>query len=109
MINRVAKFQMGQIVHHRVYSFRGVIFDIDPTFNNTDEWWESIPEDVRPHKDQPYYHLLAENEATYYIAYVSEQNLVVDETGEPVGHPKVGEMFGDLENGLYTIRHTHAQ
>ena len=72
MINRVAKFQMGQVVHHRVYSFRGVIFDIDPTFNNTDEWWESIPADVRPHKDQPYYHLLAENEATYYIAYVSE-------------------------------------
>lgn len=99
---------MGQIVHHRVYSFRGVIFDIDPTFHNTDEWWESIPADVRPHKDQPYYHLLAENEATYYIAYVSEQNLVVDETGEPVDHPKVGEMFGDLKNGLYTIRHNHA-
>lgn len=99
---------MGQIVHHRVYSFRGVIFDIDPTFHNTDEWWESIPADVRPHKDQPYYHLLAENEATYYIAYVSEQNLVVDETGEPVDHPKVGEMFGDLENGLYAIRHNHA-
>ncbi len=99
---------MGQVVHHRVYSFRGVIFDIDPTFHNTDEWWESIPADVRPHKDQPYYHLLAENEATYYIAYVSEQNLVVDETGEPVDHPKVGEMFGDLENGLYAIRHNHA-
>ncbi len=99
---------MGQVVHHRVYSFRGVIFDIDPTFHNTDEWWESIPADVRPHKDQPYYHLLAENEATYYIAYVSEQNLVVDETGEPVDHPKVGEMFGDLKNGLYTIRHNHA-
>jgi heat shock protein HspQ len=73
---RTAKFQIGQIVRHRVFSFRGVIFDIDPEFNNTEEWWLSIPEEVRPHKDQPFYHLLAENSDSEYVAYVSEQNLL---------------------------------
>ncbi len=73
---RTAKFQIGQIVRHRIFSFRGVIFDIDPEFNNTEEWWLSIPEDMRPHKDQPFYHLLAENSETEYVAYVSEQNLL---------------------------------
>ena len=72
---RTAKFQIGQIVRHRIFSFRGVIFDIDPEFNNTEEWWLSIPEEVRPHKDQPFYHLLAENSESEYVAYVSEQNL----------------------------------
>ena len=98
-----AKFSIGQVVHHRKHPFRGVIFDIDPTFSNTDEWWESIPEDHRPSKDQPYYHLLAENDQSYYVAYVSEQNLLADETGEPVDHPEVAEMFGELSNGQYNI------
>src|SRR5204862_4427888 len=75
---RTAKFQIGQIVRHRVFSFRGVVFDIDPEFNNTEEWWLSIPEEVRPHKDQPFYHLLAENSDSEYVAYVSEQNLLPD-------------------------------
>ena len=78
---RTAKFQIGQIVRHRVFSFRGVIFDIDPEFNNTEEWWLSIPEEVRPHKDQPFYHLLAENSDSEYVAYVSEQNLLPDDSG----------------------------
>ncbi|MCE9649236.1 MAG: heat shock protein HspQ [Parvibaculum sp.] len=103
-INRQAKFQIGQIVRHRFYPFRGVIFDVDPTFNNTEEWWESIPEEVRPRKDQPYYHLLAENADTEYVAYVSEQNLLPDETGDPVRHPQVGEFFGPMRDGVYTIR-----
>ena len=81
---RTAKFQIGQIVRHRVFSFRGVIFDIDPEFNNTEEWWLSIPEEVRPHKDQPFYHLLAENSESEYVAYVSEQNLLPDDSGEPI-------------------------
>ena len=85
---RDAKFGIGQIVRHRVYPFRGVIFDVDPTFANTEEWWLAIPEEVRPRKDQPYYHLLAENEQTTYVAYVSEQNLLPDETGKPVRHPR---------------------
>jgi len=101
---RTAKFQIGQVVRHRIYPFRGVIFDVDPTFSNTEEWWEAIPEDVRPVKDQPYYHLLAENSETEYIAYVSEQNLVPDESGEPVRHPQVEEVFSDFEDGRYRAR-----
>lgn len=103
MENKTAKFQIGQVVRHRLFPFRGVIFDVDPTFNNTEEWWQSIPEHIRPRKDQPFYHLLAENEQTSYVAYVSEQNLLPDETGEPVGHPAVQEMFGELKDGLYAL------
>jgi heat shock protein HspQ len=101
---RIAKFQIGQIVRHRVYPFRGVIFDIDPEFANTDEWYESIPEDRRPRKDQPFYHLFAENAESEYIAYVSEQNLLPDETGEPVRHPQVAEVFEKDESGSYRRR-----
>jgi heat shock protein HspQ len=101
---RIAKFQIGQIVRHRIYPFRGVIFDIDPEFNNTEEWYESIPEDRRPRKDQPFYHLFAENAESEYIAYVSEQNLLPDETGEPVRHPQVAEVFEKDESGSYRRR-----
>ena len=101
---RTAKFQIGQIVRHRVFSFRGVIFDIDPEFNNTEEWWLSIPEEVRPHKDQPFYHLLAENSDSEYVAYVSEQNLMSDESGEPVRHPQVTEGFERTQDGKYCAR-----
>ena len=96
---KIAKFQLGQVVKHRVYPFRGVIFDVDPTFSNTEEWWLSIPEEVRPRKDQPYYHLLAENDETEYIAYVSEQNLLPDLSGEPLRHPQISEMFIEGEDG----------
>ena len=75
MITRVAKFGIGQVVKHRIYPFRGVIFDVDPVFANTEEWWRHIPAEVRPAKDQPFYHLFAENAETQYVAYVSEQNL----------------------------------
>ena len=104
METRVAKFGIGQVVRHRVYPFRGVIFDVDPTFANTEEWWSSIPADVRPHKDQPFYHLYAENSDSQYIAYVSEQNLVSDESGEPVRHPQLEETFVRLDNGQYRPR-----
>ena len=90
---KTAKFSIGQVVRHRLFPFRGVIFDVDPQFANTDEWYEAIPADVRPRKDQPFYHLLAENSETEYIAYVSEQNLLEDQSGEPVRHPQIGEMF----------------
>ncbi|MBI2719811.1 MAG: heat shock protein HspQ [Rhizobiales bacterium] len=92
-----AKFAIGQLVKHRLFPFRRVIFDVDPIFNNTEEWWQSIPEEVRPRKDQPFYHLLAENDETEYVAYVSEQNLLVDETGEPVRHPQVREYFESFD------------
>lgn len=104
---RSAKFKIGQLVRHRIYPFRGVIFDVDPVFNNTEEWWQSIPAEIRPHKDQPFYHLLAENAESDYIAYVSEQNLLPDESGEPIRHPKVGELFGALEKGAYRIRQNY--
>jgi len=90
---RKAKYRIGQVVRHRVHSFRGVIFDVDPVFANTEEWWLSIPEDRRPKKDQPYYHILAENADTEYIAYVSEQNLSPDESGAPMRHPQVRQLF----------------
>ncbi|MFD0987397.1 heat shock protein HspQ [Methyloligella solikamskensis] len=99
-----AKYQIGQVVRHRIYPFRGVIFDVDPAFNNTEEWYQSIPEDVRPSKDQPFYHLLAENAETEYIAYVSEQNLEPDESDEPLRHSQVPELFEDLQDGVFRFR-----
>jgi len=104
MLEREAKFKIGQIVRHRHFPFRGVIFDVDPTFSNSEEWWLSIPEEVRPIKDQPYYHLLAENEASSYVAYVSEQNLLTDETGKPVQHPQVKELFGEFKGLSYDLK-----
>ncbi|MBU3730378.1 MAG: heat shock protein HspQ [Beijerinckiaceae bacterium] len=101
MKERQAKYAIGQVVKHRIYPFRGVIFDVDPTFANTDEWYNSIPEDVRPSKDQPFYHLFAENAETEYIAYVSEQNLLPDTSHEPVRHPQVREVFEQDERGQY--------
>ncbi|MGB5327664.1 MAG: heat shock protein HspQ [Gammaproteobacteria bacterium] len=97
------QFSIGQVVRHRVYEFRGVIIDVDPEFSNTEEWWESIPEEVRPRKNQPFYHLLAENESNAYEAYVSEQNLLVDDSGEPVNHPQVAEVFGEFLGSSYEL------
>ena len=101
---RRAKFGIGQVVKHRKYAFRGIIYDVDPEFANTQEWWESIPEDVRPRKDQPFYHLFAENADTEYIAYVSEQNLLADTSGDPVRHPQVEEVFVRAQDGVYQIK-----
>ena len=104
MFSRVAKFAIGQVVRHRISPLRGVIFDVDPEFSNTEEWWLSIPEEVRPPKDQPFYHLLAENDQSTYLAYVSEQNLLPDDTGEPVGHPHASVLFAGFEDGHYRLR-----
>jgi heat shock protein HspQ len=103
-IVRDALYSIGQVVQHRFYPFRGVIFDVDPTFANTEEWWLSIPEDKRPAKEQPYYHVLAENAETTYIAYVSQQNLLPDEDGGPCRHPSIPELFSGFENGRYRLR-----
>src|SRR5690606_22061459 len=101
---RSAKFGIGQVVRHRVFPFRGVIFDVDPVFNNTEEWWLAIPENVRPSKDQPYYHLFAENAETEYVAYVSEQNLVRDESEEPLRHPQIAAFFAERDGETYVAR-----
>ena len=101
---RTAKYTLGQVVRHRVFPFRGVVFDVDPVFNNTEEWYEAIPAEVRPRRDQPFYHLFAENAETEYVAYVSEQNLLPDESGEPVRHPQVREVFERGKDGSYRPR-----
>ena len=101
------QFSIGQVVRHRHYPFRGVIVDVDPEFSNTEEWWNAIPEEARPRKDQPFYHLLAENEETTYLAYVSEQNLLVDDSGEPVNHPQVAEVFGEFLGDSYAVPNSY--
>jgi heat shock protein HspQ len=100
----IATFGIGEVVRHRLFPFRGVIFDVDPQFANTEEWWQSIPETVRPRKDQPFYHLLAENEESSYVAYVSQQNLIREDEAEPVQHPGVSAIFGDFQGGRYILR-----
>jgi len=102
-----ARFAPGDIVRHRMFDFRGVVFDIDPVFANSDEWYEAIPEGMRPAKAQPFYHLLAENEDSSYIAYVSQQNLVADSERGPVDHPQIDAMFEWLDQGGYRLRAIH--
>jgi len=97
------QFAIGQVVRHRSYPFRGVIVDVDPEFSNTEEWWQSIPEQDRPSRDQPFYHLLAENDSAAYHAYVSEQNLLVDDSGEPLKNPEVAEVFGEFRGDSYAL------
>ncbi|WP_394689557.1 heat shock protein HspQ [Hoeflea sp.] len=98
---KTAKFTIGQVVKHRIFPFRGVIFDVDPVYANTEEWWNAIPENVRPRKDQPFYHLLAENDDTEYVAYVSEQNLLIDDSDTPIRHPQLTEFFETQIDGVY--------
>ena len=99
-----AKFVIGQVVKHRKFPFRGIIFDVDPVFANTEAWWQAIPEEVRPRKNQPFYHLFAENADIEYVAYVSEQNLIADTSGDPIRHPQVNEMFVRALDGAYKIK-----
>lgn len=103
-ISKQPLFNIGQVVRHRYFPFRGVIFDVDPEFANSEEWWESIPEEIRPEKDQPFYHLFAENDESSYEAYVSQQNLLPDDTDEPINHPDVPEVFGVLKDGRYQLK-----
>jgi heat shock protein HspQ len=99
-----ARFGIGDVVRHRVFDFRGVIFDIDPVFANSEEWYEAIPMEVRPHREQPFYHLLAENGDSSYVAYVSQQNLLADGDSGPVDHPNVAELFEPFSGSKYRLR-----
>ena len=103
----LARFAIGDVVRHKIFDFRGVVFDVDPAFANSEEWYDAIPEAMRPSKDQPFYHLLAENAESTYVAYVSQQNLVPDDTDEPVDHPAIETMFDRLEGGRYHLRPEH--
>ena len=102
-----ARFAIGEVVKHRLFDFRGVIFDVDPIFANSEEWYEAIPEEIRPAKDQPFYHLLAENADSSYVAYVSQQNLLPDDSDEPIDHPAIGDMFDRFADGRYQLRPEH--
>ena len=102
-----ARFGIGEVVRHRIFDFRGVIFDVDPVFANSEEWYESIPEAIRPSKDQPFYHLLAENGESSYVAYVSQQNLLHDDSDEPVDHPAISGLFDAYADGRYTLKRQH--
>jgi len=102
-----ARFAIGDVVRHRLLEFRGVVFDVDPVFANSEEWYQAIPEDVRPSKDQPFYHLLAENAENSYVAYVSQQNLEPDESDEPVYHPAIPGIFDGFRDGRYLLRREH--
>ena len=99
-----AKFSIGQVVKHKLFPFRGVVFDVDPEFSNTEEWMTAIPEPIRPRRDQPFYHLFAENSDSHYVAYVSEQNLMADESGDPVEHPQIELLFDETDDGAYKLR-----
>ena len=103
----LARFAIGDVVRHRLLDFRGVIFDVDPEFANSEEWYDAIPEAMRPSKDQPFYHLLAENSDSSYIAYVSQQNLIPDDSEEPVDHPAIDTMFTSFDGERYTLRPEH--
>ena len=103
----LARFAIGEVVRHRLLDFRGVVFDVDPQFANSEEWYQSIPETMRPSKDQPFYHLLAENAEQSYVAYVSQQNLVADDSEEPVDHPAIPTMFDRFDQGRYQLRPVH--
>lgn len=99
-----SRFGIGDVVSHRMFDFRGVVFDVDPVFANSEEWYESIPAEIRPSREQPFYHLLAESDESYYVAYVSQQNLQPDAENGPVGHPDIAQMFETFENGRYRVR-----
>lgn len=101
---RKAKFGIGDIVRHKILPFRGVVFDVDPEFANSEEWWNAIPLEIRPSKDQPFYHLLAENEETEYVAYVSEQNLEEDDSDTPLRNPQINQIFVVESGGHYKPR-----
>ena len=104
---RSARFAIGEVVRHRLLDFRGVVFDVDPVFANSEEWYEAIPEPMRPARDQPFYHLLAENMESSYVAYVSQQNLIHDDSEEPVDHPAIGTMFDSFDGERYRLRPEH--
>ncbi len=98
MSSHRARFRVGQLIHHRMFDYRGVVVDVDATFEGSEEWYQAVARS-RPPKDQPWYHVLV-HEAEH-MTYVAERNLEPDLTGEPVVHPGLEEFFDGMQNGLY--------
>ncbi|MGD2167241.1 MAG: heat shock protein HspQ [Gammaproteobacteria bacterium] len=98
---RQAKFAVGDIVHHRLFDYRGVVFDVDSMFALTDEWYEQMARS-RPPKNEPWYHVLVH--AATHTTYVAERNLRHDRSAAPVAHPMIGQLFSTFENGRYVTQ-----
>lgn len=96
------KFTIGQVVHHKMFDYRGVIVDVDPIFNSSEEWYEEVALS-RPSKDKPWYYVLVDGAS--HQTYVAEQNLESDESGKPIDHPQVPEFFNGLIDGIYIMKH----
>lgn len=96
-----AGFTIGQIIHHRLFDYRGVIFDVDPVFQGDEEWYQNVAR-TRPPRDRPWYHVLVDGD--YRITYVAERNLESDDSGNPVHHPALNEFFTAFDNGSYVSR-----
>ncbi len=93
-----AKFAIGELVEHRLFDYRGVIFDVDPSFQLTDEWYEVVARS-RPPKDKPWYHVMVHD--AVHATYVAEQNLAHDSSADPISHPMLEHFFTGFENGRY--------
>ena len=103
MSTSVALFGPGQLVRHLRFGYRGVIVDVDATFQNTEEWYEQMARS-RPPRDQPWYHVLVHD--AEHSTYVAQRNLGPDESGEPINHPLVPELFEDFSDGRYAAART---
>lgn len=93
-----ARFSIGQLVHHRLFGYRGVVYDVDPVFMGTEEWYEQVARS-RPPKDQPWYHVLVHG--ADHTTYVAERNLEPDDSGEPIAHPALDMFFSGFRDGEY--------
>ncbi|MBN8552619.1 MAG: heat shock protein HspQ [Caulobacterales bacterium] len=104
MTIRLAKFAIGQVVRHRILPIRGVVVDVDPEFGHGDAWWNALPAEDRPARHRPFYHVIAEGLDHDRAAYVSEQHLVADASGEPIRHRDAGLQFAGFQDGRYRVR-----
>lgn len=104
MAQRDAKFTVGQIVEHKLFGYRGLVFDVDPVFSSSEDWYEQMARS-RPPKDAPWYHVLVDG--ADHVTYVAERNLeTAENTDDPIEHPLLGEFFASGAPQGYTPRGT---
>jgi heat shock protein HspQ len=96
---RDAKFGIGDVVHHQRFEYRGVIVDVDATYQGTEEWYHEVARS-KPPRDRPWYHVLV-HEADH-TTYVAERHLEADESRAPIEHPLLGDFFDAFEDGHYS-------